>query len=65
MYSRRDFGRIALAGLPLSLARAVKVSSSTFAGVAIGVITGSFRDLVQPPGTDPQTRLSRRWLQSA
>ncbi len=43
MYSRRDFSKIALAGLPLSLAFA-KINSKVD-GVRIGVQTYSFRDL--------------------
>src|SRR5688572_5871728 len=43
MYSRRDFGRAALAGLSLTTARAA--TSSVFGGVRIGNMTYSFRDL--------------------
>jgi len=42
MYSRRDFGKIALAGLPLSIALA-KIDSE-FNGVRIGAQSYSFRD---------------------
>ena len=42
MYSRRDFGKIALAGLPLSVAMA-KINSE-FNGVRIGAQSYSFRD---------------------
>jgi sugar phosphate isomerase/epimerase len=42
MYSRRDFGKIALAGLPLSVALA-KINSE-FNGVRIGAQSYSFRD---------------------
>jgi sugar phosphate isomerase/epimerase len=42
MYSRRDFGKIALAGLPLSLAMAE--INSRFSGVQIGTQSYSFRD---------------------
>lgn len=42
MYSRRDFGKIALAGLPLSMALA-KINSE-FNGVRIGAQSYSFRD---------------------
>jgi sugar phosphate isomerase/epimerase len=42
MYSRRDFGKIALAGLPLSAALA-KINSE-FNGVRIGAQSYSFRD---------------------
>jgi sugar phosphate isomerase/epimerase len=41
-YSRREFGTIVLAGVPLSLAMAASVNS-TFGGVQIGAITYSFR----------------------
>jgi hypothetical protein len=43
MYTRRGFGRLALAGLPLSLALA-KINSK-IDGVQLGVQTYSFRDL--------------------
>src|SRR2546429_103975 len=42
MYSRRDFGKLALAGLPLSMALA-KIDS-TISGVQLGVQSYSFRD---------------------
>jgi sugar phosphate isomerase/epimerase len=42
MYSRRDFGKIALAGLPASMALA-KINSE-FSGVRIGAQSYSFRD---------------------
>jgi sugar phosphate isomerase/epimerase len=45
-YSRRDFGRAALTGLPLSLL-AAKVN-----GVTLGVMTYSYRALPQKPGID-------------
>jgi sugar phosphate isomerase/epimerase len=45
-YSRRDFGRTALAALPVSLL-AAKVS-----GVTLGVMTYSYRALPQTPGVD-------------
>jgi sugar phosphate isomerase/epimerase len=48
LYSRREFGSIALAGVPLSLAalRAAGAGiNSTFSGVQIGAITYSFRTL--------------------
>ena len=48
MYSRRDFGRLALAGLPLSAA--LGKINSTVAGVQLGVCTYSFRDM---PRTGP------------
>jgi sugar phosphate isomerase/epimerase len=45
-YSRRDFGKTALAALPLSLL-AAKVN-----GVTLGVMTYSYRALPQTPGVD-------------
>src|SRR3954447_25188620 len=42
-YSRRDFGKIVLAGLPLSLALAR--GDSKISGVQIGAITYSFRTI--------------------
>jgi sugar phosphate isomerase/epimerase len=44
MISRRDFGKAALAGIPLVAARA--------ADVRVGLSTYSFRDLVRTPGRD-------------
>ena len=46
-YSRRDFGKTALAALPLSMALAAKVN-----GVTLGVMTYSYRALPQTPGVD-------------
>jgi len=46
-YSRREFGKAALAGLPLSLAMGAKVN-----GVTLGVMTYSYRALPQTPGVD-------------
>ena len=43
MYTRRDFGKIALAAIPAAMARAD--INSTFHGVQIGAQTYSFRDL--------------------
>ncbi|HLK50553.1 MAG TPA: hypothetical protein VKT49_20575, partial [Bryobacteraceae bacterium] len=43
-YSRRDFGRFALAAVPAS---ALAIPNSRIDGVQIGVISYSFRDL--PP----------------
>lgn len=45
LYSRRDFGKIALAGLPLSLLAA---ANSRISGVQIGAITYSFRSISDP-----------------
>jgi sugar phosphate isomerase/epimerase len=49
-YSRRDFGKLALAGLPLSAAFA-KINS-VVDGVHLGACTYSFRDLPHAPGGD-------------
>jgi len=46
-YSRRDFGKAALAGIPLSMALAARVN-----GVTLGVMTYSYRALPQTPGVD-------------
>jgi sugar phosphate isomerase/epimerase len=48
MYSRRDFGKMTLAGLPLSMAKGAPADS----GVRLGAATTSFRDLVRVPGKD-------------
>ena len=48
MYSRRHFGKLALAGLPLALT-AGKINS-TVNGVRIGVQTYSFRNVLRQPG---------------
>lgn len=48
MYSRRDFGRLALAGVPVALAplgAAQKKINSTIKGVQLGAQTYSFRNL--------------------
>ena len=50
MHSRRDFGKLALAALPAS-AFAARINS-TVAGVRLGTITYSFRDLPRTPGKD-------------
>src|SRR5258708_24049557 len=49
--SRRDFGKIALASLPLSSAFGAKMIDSKFGGVQIGAITYSFNRLASP---DPE-----------
>lgn len=49
-YSRRDFGKIALAGIPLSAA--IGNIDSRVNGVRIGACTYSFRDLPHAPGGD-------------
>ena len=43
MFSRRDFGKMALAAVPLAAARAAKIDSK-FGGVQIGAQSYSFRD---------------------
>jgi sugar phosphate isomerase/epimerase len=45
--SRRDFGKAALAGVPLAFASAAKTN-----GVTIGVMTYSYRALPVPPGAE-------------
>ncbi|HLH43917.1 MAG TPA: sugar phosphate isomerase/epimerase [Bryobacteraceae bacterium] len=45
MYSRRDFGKIALAGIPAAALAQVRQIDSKIAGVQIGVQSYSFRDL--------------------
>lgn len=45
MHSRRDFGKLALIGLPLARALAVKKIDSKIDGVQLGVQSYSFRDL--------------------
>jgi sugar phosphate isomerase/epimerase len=55
MISRRDFGKIALAGVPATLALRTALAAridSTVAGVRLGTITYSFRDLPRTPGRD-------------
>lgn len=44
MYSRRDFGKIALASLPLAVAHAAPKINSTIDGVQLGAQSYSFRD---------------------
>src|SRR5260370_39973485 len=56
MQSRRDFAKLAVAGLPLAslspkLAWGAKINS-TVKGVRLGTITYSFRDLPRTPGKD-------------
>ena len=50
MVSRRDFGKMALAGVPLSAACAP--GDPVVNGVRVGVATYSFRDLLRTPGQD-------------
>jgi sugar phosphate isomerase/epimerase len=51
MVSRRDFGKTALAGLPLAAAwRAAAAPAAN--GVRLGVATYSYRDLLRTPGRD-------------
>jgi sugar phosphate isomerase/epimerase len=51
MVSRRDFGKMALAGIPLSAAWSAP-ADSVVNGVRLGVATYSFRDLLRTPGRD-------------
>ncbi|HEY1945586.1 MAG TPA: TIM barrel protein [Bryobacteraceae bacterium] len=51
MYSRRDFGKIALAGLSSSIAMAARINS-TVDGVRLGTITYSYHDLPRTPGSN-------------
>ena len=51
MVSRRDFGKLALAGIPLSAAWSAP-GESAVNGVSVGVATYSFRDLLRTPGKD-------------
>jgi sugar phosphate isomerase/epimerase len=48
MVSRRDFGKLALSGIPLSAAW----SAPNDPGVRLGVATYSYRDLLRVPGQD-------------
>ncbi|HWC95401.1 MAG TPA: sugar phosphate isomerase/epimerase [Candidatus Sulfopaludibacter sp.] len=50
-FTRRDFGRIALASVPLSMAFGAKKIDSKFGGVQVGAITYSFNRLASP---DPE-----------
>jgi hypothetical protein len=51
MVSRRDFGKMALAGIPLSAAWSAP-GDPAVNGVLVGVATYSFRDLLRTPGKD-------------
>jgi len=51
MLTRRDFGKIALAGLPLCAARRAAADSAP-SGLRLGVDTYSYRDLLRIPGRD-------------
>lgn len=51
MQTRRDFGKILLAGVPASLAFAAKIDS-TVHGVKLGAVTYCFRDFPRTPGAD-------------
>jgi sugar phosphate isomerase/epimerase len=51
MYSRRDFGKIALAGLPVSALLGATIDSSVN-GVRLGASTYSFRDFPRTKGQD-------------
>lgn len=50
MYTRRDFTRLALAGLALPYA--ARLSATDIGGVRVGVQTYSFRELPRPDGGD-------------
>src|SRR5579872_284466 len=50
-FSRRDFGKIAVASLPLAKAFAAKMINSKIDGVQIGAITYSFNRIAAP---DPE-----------
>jgi sugar phosphate isomerase/epimerase len=52
MYSRRDFGRIALASIPLS-AYAAKINS-VVSGVHLGMVTYNWREIPRAPGATDQ-----------
>ncbi|MBZ5585540.1 MAG: hypothetical protein LAQ30_25745, partial [Acidobacteriia bacterium] len=49
VYTRRDVGKIALAGLPLAGAFGAAKINSTFGGVRIGAITYSFNRIASDP----------------
>src|SRR6478672_8178755 len=51
MRTRRDFGRLLLAGVPVAFTAAAKLDS-TVKGVRLGVCSYSFRDLPRTPGQD-------------
>jgi sugar phosphate isomerase/epimerase len=55
MYSRREFGRLALAGVAASCVPAVAGHAAAMAvrGVKIGIITGSLNPLPENTGRDP------------
>lgn len=52
MYSRRDFGKMALAAAPVSAVLGAARLDSVVSGVRLGTITYSFRDLPRTPGKD-------------
>ena len=51
MITRRDFGKTALAGIPLSAAWKARADAASN-GVRLGVATYSFRDMARTPGRD-------------
>ncbi len=67
MYSRRDFGKVALAGLSLSVVSALPAWArrieSTVRGVKIGLITGSLNPLPEVPGKEPIDVIIEQCLQ--
>src|SRR3954449_4226452 len=50
-YTRRDFGKIALAAAPVCSALGAKMIDSKFGGVQVGAITYSFNRIASP---DPE-----------
>ncbi|HEX3878878.1 MAG TPA: hypothetical protein VHW24_17950 [Bryobacteraceae bacterium] len=52
MYSRRDFGKLALLSAPLAALKSAPADGATTAATPIGVTTFSFRDLPQKGGRD-------------
>jgi hypothetical protein len=67
VYSRRDFGKLALAGVSLSVASAVPAWArridSTVRGVKLGLITGSLNPLPEVAGKDPIDVIIEQCLQ--
>src|SRR3990172_8777461 len=50
-YSRRDFGRLVIAGVPISIGLACQRPQAA-AGLRVGLTTESFRELPRVPGRD-------------
>jgi hypothetical protein len=55
-YTRRDFGKLALAAAPLAGLRAAAPIDSKFHGVQIGAITYSFNSIANP---DPEAIIQK------